>query len=284
MVVSLPRFIQIMRFQQAAYRAAAFLRHQLTAWNTGGEGIHSPYLFYFVRHCLYDQNQYYAFSHIEKQRAALLHNTKTLTITDYGTGKNNTLRQIKTIAATSLEKPGNAQILFRLVQFLSDRQWNDNKQQPLNILELGTSLGITTAYLAAPSSTNNVVTLEGSNELLQAAASVWKTLNINNIKAVCGNIDTTLSPALQSLRHLDLAYIDANHTYEATMRYWQAMMPFITRKSVIVIDDIHWSKEMQQAWLTIQKQPQVTSTFDLFNMGLVFFDPAYLHKHYKLRI
>ena len=273
-----------MRFQQAIYRSAAFLRHQLTAWNTGGEGIHSPYLFYFVSQCLYDQNQYYAFSRIEQQRKALLRNPQTITVTDYGTGTDNAERQIRSIAATSLEKPRNAQILFRLVQFLSDKQWNGNMQRPLNILELGTSLGITTAYLASPSSRNRITTLEGSSELLQVANAAWKALDIHNIEAVCGNIDSTLPTVLQSFPQMDLAYFDANHTYDATICYWHAIIPFVTKKTVVVIDDIHWSKEMQQAWLTIQRMPQVSSTLDLFNMGLVFFDPAYLRKHYRLRI
>lgn len=267
-----------------AYRTFSFLRHQLTAWNTGGEGIHSPYLFYFVRHCLYDSKPFYAFQPIEQLRNALLNNNKSLHITDYGTGKHTSPnRTVKHIAATSLESPKNAQLLFRLVHFLSDRQWNGNRQSPLHILELGTSLGITTAYLAAPSSRNQVTTLEGSQELLQLAQSNWNKLKINNIQPVCGNIHNTLSPALNQLQYLDLAFIDANHTAEATLRYFNTILPFVSAKSVIVLDDIHWNPDMERAWHTIKTDPRVTSTFDLYNLGMVFFDPAYLRRHYKLR-
>ena len=42
------------------YNTIGIIKHYLTAWNTGGENIHSPSLFYFVRMILYDKNQYYA--------------------------------------------------------------------------------------------------------------------------------------------------------------------------------------------------------------------------------
>ncbi len=275
-----------MELKQTAYRTLSYLRHHLTAWHTGGEGIHSPYLFYWVRHCLYDDNRYYAFASIERQRAAMLSSSNVLTVNDYGTGKNrNNQRTVKDIAASSLEKPKNGQILFRLVQFLGDREWNSRPQDKgLHILELGTSLGITTAYLASPSAQNKVVTLEGSSALIETARGNWNKLGLTNITVIEGNIDETFPQALQQLQHVDMAFVDANHTEEATLRYWETIVPYTGSKSVIVFDDIHWSEEMGRAWQTIQKDKRVACTMDLYDMGLVFFDPAYLHKHYRLRI
>ena len=275
-----------MRLQQIAYRASSLLRHRLTAWNTGGEGIHSPYLFYWVRHCLYDRNRYYAFDRIEKQRSALLHSTKTLTVTDYGTGKDrHATRQVKDIAATSLEKARNAQTLFRLVQFIGDKELDSQRgDEGLHILELGTSLGITTAYLASPSSKNKVVTMEGSESLTATARDNWQKLGLHNITAVEGNIDETLHSVLTDLQHVDLVFMDANHTEAATLRYWEAIVPHVGKKSVIVLDDIHWNKEMERAWRSIQQDKRVTCTMDTYDMGMTFFDPAYLHKHFRLRI
>lgn len=266
-------------------RTAAWLRHQLTAWNTGGEGIHSPYLFHWVRHCLYDNNRYYAFEWIEKQRSAMMRSPKVLDVKDYGTGRSrSSLRRIRDIAAGSLEKRRNAQILFRLVSFLGDRQWNGNRNKPLNIIELGTSLGITTAYLSSPSSANRVLTLEGSGELIKVAQDNWKQLNLNNIVPVPGNINDTLLPALRQLGQIDLAFIDANHTEEATLRYWETIISFVHKKSVLVIDDIHWSRQMERAWNTIRNDRRGTCTMDLYDMGLVFFDPSYLRRHFRLRV
>ena len=272
--------------RQILFRVLSFLRHQLTAWNTGGEGIHSPYLFYWVRHCLYDSNRYYAFDRIEKQRSAMLRSAETLTVTDYGTGKDRqAVRSVRDIAATSLEKAKNARILFRLVRFLGDKELNGTSENDaLNILELGTSLGITTAYLASPSSKNKVVTMEGSQALVNMARNNWKTIGLNNITVVEGNIDDKLKCVLEEFQRVDLVFMDANHTKEATLRYWEAIMPFIEKKSVIVLDDIHWSRDMESAWKTIRQDERVSCTMDLYDMGLVFFDPAYLHKHFRLRV
>ena len=54
------------------HRILAFLRHRFTSWNTTGEGIHSPYLFYLVRFILRDENTFYSFREIERRRALML--------------------------------------------------------------------------------------------------------------------------------------------------------------------------------------------------------------------
>ncbi len=263
------------------FRAWHYLRHRLTAWNTGGEGIHSPYLFRWVRFSMYDTHAYYAFSPIEKQRIRLLNDKQNICLTDYGTGASRSpQRRVCDIATTSLQKPKYARLLFRLVQFLTSEQ-DPNRCHPLNIVELGTSLGITTAYLAAPHSQNHVLTYEGSKTLIEKAQSVWKTLQLNNIEVIQGNIDQTLSCSLPNT--IDLAYIDANHCYDAAIRYFQTLLPYLSRKSVLVMDDIHYSPGMLKAWLEVCRHPKVTTTMDLYDLGLVFFDPDYLPRNYRLR-
>ena len=150
-----------MAVTNALYRAGSYIRHQLTAWHTGGEGIHSPTLFYLVRMILYDDNAYYAYTRIEQQRAALLQSTATVQQVDYGTGSEvpqtgtpiATLRRVADIARTHLETPKIAQLLYRLVNYLGSVE-----QKPLTVVELGTSFGITTACLASPSARNTVLT------------------------------------------------------------------------------------------------------------------------------
>ena len=269
----------------ALYRTASFLIHNLTAWNTGGEGIHSPYLFYLVRMLLYDSNAYYIWDKIEQQRQHLLLSKQQIEVTDYGTGRNRpALRSVSHIARTSLENPSVAQLLFRWVLFLGENISYDNTRKSLNILELGTNLGITTAYLATPDSRNNIFTMEGSESLCAEANKIWKRLGINNIKPVIGNIDDTLPTLLKDSPNWDLVFFDANHTFEATTHYWQLLKLHHHAKSIFVFDDIHASKEMYNAWRLIQHDPAVTSTFDLYYIGVVFFDNNYIRRHYRLRM
>jgi hypothetical protein len=41
--------------------------------------------------------------------------------------------------------------------------------------------------------------------------------------------------------------------------------------SILIFDDIHWSREMEQAWGEIKADPAVTLSIDLFFIGLIFF-------------
>ena len=270
-----------LNLQIVLLRARAYLRHLFGAWNTRGEGIHSPYLFYLVNILLWDDNAYYCWRDIEAQRTLLKANTRALRVVDYGTGNkdcDDETRSVCDIANSSLEKPAVAQMFFRWLVFLSQQS-----QKPLTIFELGTSLGITTAYLAKPHSRNRVITLEGSAEIANEATQVWQRLGIQNIEQIIGNIDDTLSPALSG-KEVDFAFVDANHTYEATMRYVKQLLKRTHAKSIIAIDDIHYSEEMEQAWSELQQLPQVTTTMDFLHVGVLFFDHHYLKKHYRIKL
>ncbi len=263
------------------HRIWSYVRHVLTAWNTSGEGIHSPYLFRLVCFVLRDKNAYYCFGDIERRREYLLACPDELDVVDYGSrgskeGKR-VRRKINEIAAGHLESAEMGQLLFRLVNFIGQEE-----KRPLEILELGTSLGITTAYLSSADSRNHVVTLEGSEAVLQVARGVWQALRLKNIESKVGNIDDTLY--LYAREKLDLAYVDANHTYEATMRYADYLLPRMHEKGVLVIDDIHYSEEMERAWTALKNDSRVTTSMDLYHMGLLFVDTHYLKRHYRIRV
>ena len=209
----------------------------------------------------------------------MLHAPKRIEVVDYGTGGVTNGQKIRNelvcdVAKRSLESPKNAQIFFRIVNWLSHEAG-----RPLEIIELGTNLGITAAYLASASHENHVTTYEGSVALIALAQMNWKKLGLSNIDVVAGNIDDTLES-----RAFDVAYIDANHRYEPTCCYIDRLVKQAHEKSLIIIDDIHHSPEMEAAWKAIQAREDVTSTMDFFDFGLVFFDKHYLKKHYRLRI
>lgn len=262
------------------FRAKAYIKHQLTAWNRRGDGIHSPYLFYLVDKILRDKNSYYCWQDIEDRRQAMLHAPKIVHTTDYGTGKSGE-KLVSDIARRELESTKIAQTIFRITQWLGN-----SEKRPLNIIELGTSLGITTAYLASANTQNRVFTFEGSHEIADIANRNWQKLHINNIQTILGNIDDTLPDFLShsalAKEGIDIAYLDANHTYEATIRYLNILRTCARDKSIFILDDIHHSPEMEKAWTEIQHRSDVTSTMDLYHIGLVFFDPHYLHKNYRL--
>lgn len=269
-----------MASNSAFHRIWTYIRHVLSAWNTTGEGIHSPYLFYLVRFVLRDRNAFYCFADIERRRSLLATCQDVLDVVDYGSRGSkegaHELRRVCDIANGHLESPRVGQILFRLVHFMGQQE-----KRPLEILELGTSLGITTAYLASVDSRNSVMTLEGSEAVLTLAQGVWRALKLENIAWQQGNIDNTLFKCARE--RLDIAYVDANHTYEATMRYVQYLLPRLTERGVVVIDDIHYSEDMERAWQELKQDKQVTTSMDLYHIGMLFVNPCYLKRHYRIR-
>lgn len=270
-----------MVWKDAIYRVWSYVWHVLSAWNTTGEGIHSPYLFYIVRLLMRDENAYYCFADIERRRETLLRDTRVLEVTDYGSqgspeGKR-VRRRVCDIARHHLESPRVGQLLFRLLMYMGQEE-----KRGLEVLELGTSLGVTTAYLASASSANRVVTLEGSGAVAEVARQQWKALRLENVECVEGRIEDSLYKHARA--KIDLAYVDANHTYEATLRYADYLLPRLTEKGVLVVDDIHYSREMARAWEALKADKRVTSSMDLYHVGLLFVDPHYLKRHYKIHI
>ena len=259
-----------------------------------------------------DKNTYYVWDEIEEIRQEMLKDTRELEFVDYGSGgplptspkgRSANMRRVCDIAKGSLARRKDAQLLARLVGWLGrplltppsrggigDEASEDRKG--LTIVELGTSLGVTTAYLAAMDSRNKVVTYEGCPAVAEVARANWEKLGLNNIACVVGEITVdslqftvdSLQLTVDSLSGIDVAFIDANHTYEATLTYFNALASRVHEKSVVVVDDIHYNEDMEKAWKAICADERVTTTMDLYRMGLVFFDKHYWRKHYKMRI
>ena len=268
------------------YRLRTWLRHYLTAWNTGGEGVHSPYLFEWVRMVMYDKHAYRIWNNIEQVRARMIASREVVEFVDYGSGmrllgeKASSKRLVREIAKGSLAKAKYAQVLFRLVNWLGHQLRKDN--EGLTLVELGTSLGVTTAYLAGVDTRDKVYTYEGCEEVAKIAKENWKLLGINNIDCRVGAIDEEI--LRKSLGRVDMAFVDANHIYEASMKYFDVLAEKVHEKSVVVMDDIHHSEEMEKAWKDICADKRVTSTIDLYQMGLVFFDKHYWKRNYRMRL
>ena len=240
-------------------------------------GVHSPFVYSLFSDAIrIDQKKYYAYDKIEYLRSLLLKNNAEIQITDLGAGsKINPARKrkIADIAKYSAKPPKMAQLLFRLVLYL----------KPKNIIELGTSLGISTAYLSSPLNHTKVYTLEGCPETAAIALQNFKKLDLQNIELTLGNFDKTFPEILKNAETLDLVFIDGNHTKEATLRYFYQCLDKVHNDSFIIFDDIHWSKDMEEAWTSICANEKVCVSVDLFFMGIVFFRKQQVKEHFILK-
>ena len=251
--------------------ALSYLRYYATAANGKGHGIHSPFVYDFVRKVLMDKTVYPAYTKVEKLRRQLLTDKTVLNIEDLGAGsslRSSAKRSVSSIARNAAKPAKYGQLLFRMIRHY----------QPGCCIEIGSSLGLTSSYLALADPRMKVVTMEGAREVAARAVQNFGALGLSNIELVEGNFDDTLVPLLTRLAPVDFAFIDGNHRMQPTMQYFDAIISRINNSSILVLDDIHWSPGMEKAWEYCKSHPSVTLSIDLFFIGILVFKKEILEK------
>jgi predicted O-methyltransferase YrrM len=255
--------------------AKDFLFHRLKSKNR--HGLHSPFVYRLVDEVIYDKQPKSAYAKIEQERAALLADTRQITVTDLGAGShvnNNKQKKISDITKNALKPPNLAQLIYRLAAFI----------KPDNIIELGTCLGITTLYLQNAVPGAKVYTLEGCPQTASIAKEVFDRSGSKDITVITGNFDDTLKDIIDSQQKLDFVYVDGNHQKDATLRYFEWCLPKVHEGAMLIFDDIYWSEGMKQAWEQIKAHPQVTVTVDLFWIGLVLFKTGQAKEDFLIKV
>ena len=251
--------------------AFKYLSYYFSASNGKGHGTHSPFVFDLIINVLNDKSVYSDYSKVEQRRSAMLGDKRILTITDFGAGSTKTSsnqRTISSIASSAMKPKKYGQLLYRMVK----------KYQPETIVELGTSLGMTSSYLALGNQQAKMITLEGATEIAEVAKSNFRELKITNIELVQGDFQQTLPGVLSRLSIIDFVFVDGNHRKQPTLDYFNQLLPKIRPDTILVFDDIHWSREMEEAWNSIKSHPSVKCAIDLFFIGVIFFREEFKEK------
>lgn len=257
--------------------ASKYLRYLLTASNGKGHGVHSPFVYEFIEKVLNDKKEYDCYQPIESIRKELLQNNNSIEIQDFGAGSSvikTNQRKISVIAASSLKPKKYAQLLYRIANFY----------QPKHIIELGTSLGITASYLSSACPNGKLSSFEGSKTIADIAKKNLESTGGKNSEVCTGEFSKTLPEYLKNNSSVDFAFIDGNHRKEPTLNYFNWLLESSNDYTIMVFDDIHWSKEMEEAWEMVKQHRSVTLTIDLFFIGLVFFRKEFkVKQHFSIR-
>ncbi|SDG23957.1 Predicted O-methyltransferase YrrM [Pedobacter terrae] len=251
-----------------------YLKHRLTAKSR--HGTHSPFVYKLADEVIYDLNDKSEYKNIEEQRKKLFNDDSVITVTDLGAGSHlnkNRTKKVSQIAKNALKSPKLAKLIYRLAK----------NTKAKSAIELGTCLGITTAYLAKTDAQTQVVTIEGCPQTAEVARKNFQDLNLENIELHVGNFDLILPDIIAQQPSLDFVYIDGNHRKDATLNYFKWCLPKVTENSLLIFDDIYWSEGMKEAWAEIKNHPDVTVTIDLFWIGLVYFRKGQAKEHFKLK-
>ncbi|MET6995819.1 O-methyltransferase [Chitinophaga defluvii] len=264
-----------MSLQHQYTLAKKYLHYYFTAGNR--HDVHSPFVYALIEEVLRDKTAKADFAEIELYRKSLLQSEETLQVTDLGAGSlvsDGAQRKVRDITRHAAKPAKFGQLFYRLAQYF----------KPRYLLELGTSMGLSTAYMAKAQADSTVYTIEGCPNIARKAGQNFGALHIPNITQLVGNFDTVLPQVLQQIPRLDWVYIDGNHRKAPTLEYFRQCLAHVQEDSIFIFDDIHWTPDMEEAWHTIQANEQVTLTIDLFFIGLVFFRKDFkIKQHFVLK-
>lgn len=238
-------------------------------------GIHSPFIFDFACNVLNKKTKFQEISDIETIRKELKKNDTQISVNDFGTGSGNnsgSSRTINDIAKHSLKSRKYASLLYRMVKYF----------QPVKVLELGTSLGISAYYMAKANPVTEIITVEGCANIAEIAEKNAQKAGFKNIVFIKGSFDDLLDELVRKHRP-GFVFFDGNHTEEATIKYFETCLPYVMNESIFVFDDINWSNGMKKAWEKIKSYNQVTVTIDMFFMGLVLFRKELSKENFVIR-
>lgn len=227
--------------------------------------LHSPFFFDFYTRVVKVKPQA-GITGIENLRKQLLNDKRELKGDDPGSGTRQ--RKISSIARNSVSPLKYSQLYARIISEFKAKQ----------IMELGTSFGINTLYLAQFPEVS-VTTFEGASEIAAIAKLTFEFHGSTNVKLIEGNLNNTLPRFLQDIRKVDFVFMDANHRYQPTVEYFAQLLPKLKDNSIVVVDDIHYSAEMERAWQYIRNHRLVYGSADLYRCGILFFDPSLNKQH-----
>ncbi len=234
--------------------------------------IHSPFVFELYNH-LKSGKGLEPLAAISGLHDRLKTSNEAMTFDDPGRENRPTTKTIGAIARQSATGQKSGKILFNLVKYI----------KPEHVLELGTSLGISGLYLSSALDSGELVTVEGVPQIASLAQQHFK-----DFKANATVINSTFVNALSQFQTdhntFDLVYLDGHHQKDATLSYFKQIKNLVTPNSICILDDIYWSKGMEEAWVILQKDEDVNISIDLFHFGILIFRKETVKQHFKLRI
>lgn len=187
--------------------------------------------------------------------------------TDHGaTSYHNRPQTIGHIAKSQVSSTDELAILFHSSQYV----------RPKCILELGTSLGFSAAALSLGYPSCKVETVEGDPAIAQWAKENHTSLDFGNIILHECTIADYLESKSKHCDLIDLLYMDGHHDGHATITYFNKLLPFFSEKTVVIVDDILWSRDMHQAWEQLRKNPRVRASLAYERIGFLFFSQAFV--------
>lgn len=238
--------------------------------------MHSPFVYDLLTKCCYLKISAQKKQQLYGYKKQLLGSNEQLSVTDFGAGSRvfkSNKRAVNKIARHAGMTNKRQVLLYKMVHYF----------KPASIVELGTSLGIATSTMAMANPDAQIITVEGCENTAAFSAQKLVAAGFKNIVSINKSFDAFYISG-KIPEKIDLAFIDGNHTYQGTIAAFNALLPATHNDSVLLFDDIYWSKQMTDAWKQICNHPAVTVSIDSFTWGIVFFRKEQKKQHFTIRL
>ncbi|MGV6844811.1 MAG: O-methyltransferase [Lutibacter sp.] len=240
-------------------------------------GIHSPFVYKLVTKCFNKKLKKEEKTAFLEVRKWLLKSNKIIHVTDYGNGSKifkSNFRKVSKISKVAAINPKKAYLLTRICTYLKVNY----------VLEIGTSIGLSSSAMALSSKDIKIDTIEGCSNTSKIASEVFKKFHLNkNIRLINNTFEKSIPELLENTFY-DLIYFDGNHSKNATLKYFNWCLANITENSIFIFDDINYSEEMNEAWNEIRSNNKVTVSINTYFWGLVFFKTTQAKQHFNIRV
>ena len=237
-------------------------------------GVHSPFVYDLVTKCFNDKKIYPEYEILKSHRKALRSDPSMVEMKDFGQGSRvfkGNARKVSAVVKNAGMRKKRQKLLFRIAKYFKSE----------NILELGTSLGLGTVALSLSNEFSAIHTVEGCPNTLLKAQEYFEKFNLHNIQIHQKLFSEFLENTSEKF---DLIFIDGDHNGERTLGYFHSLLKNVHNDSVIIFDDIYWSRDMTAAWQQIIANENVTVSIDTFQWGLVFFRKEQIKENFIIRV
>ncbi|MDT8432527.1 MAG: hypothetical protein RQ746_13470 [Bacteroidales bacterium] len=253
-----------------------YLRHRLLARYRNGHGVHSPFVYDLVRNVLFNKYGWKVPGRLQSHHRELRNNDTLLQIHDPGAGSRVTgsqERKVASIARRSSVTRRQGALLYRLAKWY----------HPAAVIEAGTGIGISTCFLAAGAVNAGVTTIEGSPAKYHFAREHTDVAGSGGLEFLLGTFDEYFDERVEKAPNRTLFFIDGDHRYLPTLQRARSILDQDAfAETMVILDDIYWSDEMERAWKEICAGPGVDISLDLFHMGILIRRPGLSRQHFRI--
>lgn len=236
--------------------------------------IHSPFVFHFYTQIIKDKTRYQVYKDVANLKNKLKKDPRKIKITDYGSGQYKTYRSISDILTKSSQWDKFAHLLYRMMRHYQYEEF----------IELGCSFGLTSIYLALGNPKGHGYTVDACEASLKIAIENMQLTHVDNVKIIHAEFESVFDNLLDNMKNNTLIYIDGNHHYQPTLKYFKMILKYKHKLPVVVFDDIYHSKEMEKAWHEIIANPFVSISFNLYKLGIIYFNDSFSKQDFILKI